>query len=38
VFAYAIDRDGKQPGDDTISTTDYSWMKRLDALAKSVDH
>ncbi|MFC9691506.1 endo-beta-N-acetylglucosaminidase family protein [Kribbella sp. NPDC056951] len=37
VFAYAIDRDGKQPGDDTISTTDYSWMKRLDALAQSVD-
>lgn len=25
IFAFAIDRDGKQVGDDTISKTDYSW-------------
>ncbi|WP_265443051.1 EndoS/ChiA family endoglycosidase [Flexivirga meconopsidis] len=31
LFAYALDRDGKQPGDDTISKTDYSWITQLAA-------
>lgn len=34
VFAYAIDRDGKAPDDDTISRTDFDWMKRLDGIAR----
>ncbi|MFD2307037.1 endo-beta-N-acetylglucosaminidase family protein [Enterococcus termitis] len=29
MFVYAIDRDGKQFGDDTITKTDFSWTKRL---------
>lgn len=32
VFAYAIDRDGKVQGDDTITRTDFSWMTRLKQL------
>lgn len=29
MFVYAIDRDGKQYGDDTITKTNFSWTKRL---------
>lgn len=29
MFVYAIDRDGKQFGDDTITKTDFNWTKRL---------
>ena len=29
MFVYAIDRDGKKFGDDTITKTDFSWTKRL---------
>lgn len=28
-FVYAIDRDGKEYGDDTITETEFSWTKRL---------
>lgn len=33
-FVYAIDRDGKEYGDDTITETDYSWTKRLTRTLK----
>lgn len=29
IFAYAIDRDGKAYGDDTITMTDFEWTKAL---------
>lgn len=29
LFVYAIDRDGKKDGDDTITMTDFSWTKKL---------
>lgn len=28
-FAYAVDRDGKVYGDDTITKTDFTWMRNL---------
>jgi hypothetical protein len=28
-FAYAVDRDGKVYGDDTITTTEFTWMRNL---------
>ena len=31
-FAYAVDRDGKVWGDDTITPTTFSWMKNLSAV------
>ena len=31
-FAYAVDRDGKVWGDDTITPTQFSWMKNLSAV------
>lgn len=31
-FAYAVDRDGKVWGDDTITPTAFSWMKNLSAV------
>ncbi len=31
-FAYAVDRDGKAWGDDTITPTQFSWMKNLSAV------
>ncbi|MGM7776349.1 EndoS/ChiA family endoglycosidase [Arthrobacter sp. KNU-44] len=31
-FAYAVDRDGKAWGDDTITPTAFSWMKNLSAV------
>ena len=34
LFVYAIDRDGKEYGDDTITATDYSWTKRLTQTLK----
>lgn len=41
IFSYAVDRDGKVPGDDTITKSDFSWSKRLiarqDAAAGHVD-
>lgn len=35
MFVYAIDRDGKQFGDNTITKTDYSWTKRLIDVLKN---
>ncbi|UTT52714.1 EndoS/ChiA family endoglycosidase [Microbacterium maritypicum] len=39
IFSYAVDRDGKVPGDDTITESDFSWSTRLierqDAAAAS---
>ncbi|GAA1718011.1 chitinase [Isoptericola hypogeus] len=29
IFSYAVDRDGKDEGDDTLSSSSYSWTKRL---------
>lgn len=29
IFSYAVDRDGKLPGDDTITASDFSWSTRL---------
>lgn len=36
IFSYALDRDGKLDGDDTISTTKYTWMKRLSGIIDEV--
>lgn len=32
IFSYAVDRDGKVPGDDTITASTFSWSTRLIAL------
>ena len=32
IFSYAVDRDGKVVGDDTITRSDFSWSKRLIAM------
>lgn len=31
-FAYAVDRDGKSYGDDSITKSDFTWMKNLSAV------
>lgn len=32
IFSYAVDRDGKTPGDDTITRTDFPWTRALIAV------
>ncbi|MFE6648498.1 hypothetical protein ACFVJS_18155, partial [Nocardioides sp. NPDC057772] len=36
IFSYALDRDGKLDGDDTISASKYTWMKRLSGIIDEV--
>ncbi|MFJ3958021.1 hypothetical protein [Arthrobacter sp. NPDC090010] len=36
VFGYAVDRDGKEEGDDTITRSTFDWMKKLDGLIADV--
>ncbi len=36
MFVYAVDRDGKSYGDNTISETDFAWTRRIDQTIHEV--